>query len=241
MKRNVPEGILALSLVLLTACGTGNDGEAVSLEPYPIETDTSVGEDKRSDDIPADTAETDVSASDAYGSIYLQAIREEEGSTKAYSLICLDNDNIPELVVLDRGYDSYTIYTVRDGAIFCMADSMTAVEMTYFERSGVIAEFSRWNGGGDEGGYGMDYYLVTVDRTLTDEDQPLLSFSYNAVYDDKGIYTGTGVTDYFHMDQAIDETAYKDMLESLSIAEGEGRTCMENAYSKEEMAELLGK
>ncbi|MDE7045417.1 MAG: hypothetical protein K2O97_10490, partial [Acetatifactor sp.] len=79
------------------------------------------------------------------------------------------------------------------------------------------------------------------DRTLTDEDQPLLSFSYNAVYDDKGIYTGTGVTDYFHMDQAIDETAYKDMLESLSIAEGEGRTCMENAYSKEEMAELLGK
>lgn len=43
------------------------------------------------------------------------------------------------------------------------------------------------------------------------------------------------------MDQAIDETAYKDMLESLGIAEGEGRTCMENAYSKEEMAELLGK
>lgn len=69
------------------------------------------------------------------------------------------------------------------------------MELTCFERSGFIAEFSCWNGGGDEGGYGQYFYQVSGDRTLTDEDQPILGFSYNAVYDDEGIYTGTGVTE----------------------------------------------
>lgn len=178
---------------------------------------------------------------DAYCDIYLQKVNENEDNAKVFSLIYLDDDDIPELVVIDRGNDSYSFYTIKNGAIFCMADSMATVEITYFERSGIIAEFDRWNGGGDEGGYGKYYYHVSGEQTITDEAQPLLNFSYNAVYNAEGVYTGEGVTDYYHMGQEIDEVAYREMLNSLGISEDKVRLCAENTYSKEEMINLLNR
>lgn len=179
-------------------------------------------------------------SSDAYGDIYLRKVNENESNARRYSLIYLDVDEIPELVI-NMGDESYSIYTVKDNELFCLADSVGTVELTYFERSGVIAVFSRWNGGGDEGGYGSSYYQTSRDRTLTYDDQPVLSYSYNASYDEKGIYMGTGVTDYFYMGQEIDEAAYQEKMKSLGIAEGEDRLCMENSYSKEEITALLNR
>jgi len=181
--------------------------------------------------------------SGTYGGVYLQVVNDDESednnNTKTYSLIWLDDDEIPELVVYDNLYESYSIYTVRDNELFCMADSLITVELTYYERKGVIADFARWNGGGDTGGYGKYFYQVSGDRTLTSEDQPVLSYSYNAVYNAEGEYTGTGVTDYFCMGQEIDEGVYQEKLGSLGITEVEDRTCMENSCNREEIIALL--
>lgn len=186
------------------------------------------------------TQPSSTGSSRTYRDIYSQKVNENDSTAKVYSLIYLDADEIPELVI-HMGDESYSIYTVKDNELFCVADSVGTVELTYFERSGVIAAFSRWNGGGDEGGYGSSYYRISGDRTLTDGDEPVLSYSYNATYDDKGVYTGTGVTDYFYMGQEIDEAAYEEKMKSLGIAEGEDRLCMENSRSKEEIIAVLSR
>lgn len=161
---------------------------------------------------------------------------EESGDGMAFGLIYLDGDEIPELVVTD--YAAYSVYTIRDGEVFCMVDSDYTVCFTYFERKGVIAGFDRWNGGGDEGGYGWYYNLVSTDKTLMSGEGSLLSFEYNAVYDENGEYTGEGVTKYFYMDQEIDEAAYREMMDSLGIAE-DGDIAPGDLVSAEEMLEML--
>lgn len=164
---------------------------------------------------------------------------EESNAGMVFSLINLDGDEIPELVAGDRGNDRYFIYTIKDGTVFCLVDSMTTVELTYFDGTGIIAAFARWNGGGDEGGYGRQYYQTSAEKTLTDEDIPILSYSYNAVYDEEGVYTGKGVTDYFSIGQETDESAYNEILETLGITENDGRLCLENAVVAEEMLDIL--
>lgn len=180
-----------------------------------------------------------VGEENGYHEIYRQAVTEHTGEAVVFALIYLDSDDIPELVVLDRGYDSYSIYTVKDNVLFCMADSLTTAELTYFERSGILCEFSRWNGGGDEGGYGRSYYQVSVDSAITSDTIPVLHDTYNAVYNDEGAYAGAGVINYYHMEQEIDETAYKEMESSLGIVEGEDRPCAENAVDGETLLSLL--
>ena len=253
---------MVTALTVLSACGRKDDEKEVSLEAQSLESGNASGEtdgggaaDGREPDVgAADGRESDVGAADGRGTegaaeslsdtdreIYLQAVNEGEGDAKGYSLIYLDGDNIPELVVHDRGNDSYSIYTVKDQALFCMADSLSTVELTYFERCGVIASFSRWNGGGDEGGYGSSYDQVSRDRTLTNDDEAVLSYSYNATYNDEGKYTGTGVTKYFYMGQEIEEAEYREKLASLGIAEGEDQLCMEGICDKDEIIALLSR
>lgn len=161
---------------------------------------------------------------------------EESGDGMAFGLIYLDGDEIPELLVTD--YVAYSVYTIQDGEVFCMVDSDYTVCFTYFEGKGVIAGFDRWNGGGDEGGYGWYYNLVSTDKTLMSGDGSLLSFEYNAVYDENGEYTGEGVTKYFYMGQEIDEAAYREMMDALGIAE-DGDIAPGNLVSAEEMLEIL--
>ncbi len=170
-----------------------------------------------------------------YREIYQQAVADSVGEAKVFSLIYLDGDDIPELVVLDREFDSYSIYTVKDGALFCMLDLMTTVEMNYFERSGTFYTFARWNGGGDEGGYGRSYFQVSAEKTITEETEAVLYDAYNALYDADGSFTGQGVTDYYYMGELTDEATYRELLGSLGVTEGGGRPCAENAVGKEEM------
>ena len=164
---------------------------------------------------------------------------EESGEGMVFSLINLDGDELPELVAGDRGNDEYSIYMIKDGTVFCLVDSMTTTELTYFEGSGIIAAFARWNGGGDEGGYGRQFYQTGADQTLTDEALPLLSYSYNAVYNEEGIYTGKGVTEYFYGEQEIDESSYDEMWKKLGITEDSSKLCLENAVFAEEMLDIL--
>ena len=182
--------------------------------------------------------EGEVSESEISLAAYQKTI-EESNTGMVFSLINLDGDEIPELVAGDRGNDRYFIYTIKDGTVFCLVDSMTTAELTYFEGSGIIAAFARWNGGGDEGGYGQQYYQTSAEKTLTDGDIPILSYSYNAVYDEEGVYTGKGATDYFCMEQETDESAYNEILETLGITKDDGRLCLENAVVAEEMLDIL--
>lgn len=174
-----------------------------------------------------------------YREIYQRAVADSVGEAKVFSLIYLDSDDIPELVVLDREFDSYSIFTVKDGALFCMLDLMTAVEMNYFERSGTFCTFARWNGGGDEGGYGRSYFQVSAEKTITEETGAVLNDAYNALYDADGSFTGQGVTDYYYMGELTDEATYRELLGGLGVTEDGGRPCAENAVGKEEMLTQL--
>ncbi len=175
----------------------------------------------------------------SYQDVYAQAVTENTNENALFSLIFLDNDDTPELMVYDSYDLTYSIYTVKDDTLFCMADALSTVELTYFERTGILCEFARWNGGGDEGGYGCSYYRIDHNHTLTDSDVPLLNYVYNAVYDENDVYTGEGITEYFSMGEETDEASYESLAESLGIANADEKVCAENALEKEEMLTLL--
>lgn len=207
-------------LFLLSACSAGQEE----------------GQDPAWEKIP--TASPAIVQEEEYREIYRRVVTRQEGEGITFSLIFLDADETPELVVCDGGYGVYSIYTVKDGADFCMVNAMNTVELSYFERSGIIARFQRWNGGGDEGDYGMDFYRVSGDQTLTDGDAPILQYSYDAS-GQEGAETREGVTNYYDRDQEIDEAAYRLRMEELGIAQGEQRPVAENACQGQEMLERL--
>lgn len=154
-------------------------------------------------------------------------------------MIHLNDDDIPELVVYDSYYLTYSIFTVQDDALFCLADALGTVELTYFERTGILCKFARWNSGGNEGGYGRYYYQTANDGTLTDNDAPMLHYVYNAIYDEENEYTGEGLTEYFYLVEETDEASYEKRLRSLGILQSSEKVCSENALEKEEMLALL--
>lgn len=174
-----------------------------------------------------------------YQEIYAQAVAKQTDSYALFSLICLDDDDIPELVVYNSYFLTYSVYTVKDDELFCLADSLDTVELTYFERTGILCEFARWNGGGDEGGYGRSYYQAAKDKTLANGDTPLLSYVYNAVYDGENNDTGKGITEYYHLGEQTDEASYESLVGSLGIMETEEKACAENAMEQDEMLTLL--
>ena len=267
MKKNILIGVLGMMAILLSACSIENtenrEGIILVEEVAPTTAPADIEENEMTPASPSgdekeESAKPEVDtelpdaepekqssvsdeSSDTYREIYRQLVTEMEGDALTFSLIYLDNDDIPELAVCDRGYEAYSIYTVKDGRTFCMMDAMTTVEMAYFERGGVVSTFARWNGGGDEGGYGWYYYQVSGDKTLVDGDLPTLYFTYDAVYDEEGNWTGEGVTKYYHMDQEIDEAAYQQMMNELGIVEGNEKVLANNALGKVEMLDQLGK
>ncbi|MCM1155512.1 MAG: hypothetical protein NC392_09145 [Roseburia sp.] len=246
-------GVLGIAAVLLSACGAQKEAadkavadgwelvEEVADSGTEAETILSSGEGTAPSVGIGESAgaETDAGNGTAYCEIYERFVTQKEGDALLFSLIYLDVDDIPELVVLDRGYESYSVYTVRDGEIFCMADSMITVEMTYLERGGIIVLFARWNGGGDEGGYGRYYYQVSTDKTCVNDDPAMLNYAYNAVYDEEENWTGEGVIKYYHLGQEIDAAEYQQLADSLGIVEEKEKSCVENASGKEEMVKLL--
>ncbi|MDE5598267.1 MAG: hypothetical protein K2J04_10590, partial [Lachnospiraceae bacterium] len=191
----------------------------------------------------SDTEETETAEENAptgdYRDIYTWMVEKEEGDSLSFSLIYLDEDDIPELVVWDHYYLTYSVYTVKDGKYFCLIDSMPTVELDYYEYSGIVSAFARWNGGGDSGGYGSSYYQISGDRTLTYHDEPILSYDYNAVNDKEGNWTGEGVTQYYHLGQEIDEAEYQQIADELGIVEENREGVGHNSYDKPEMLVFL--
>lgn len=222
MKKSLFTAVLGVVIVFLSACGKENRDGAVVVEQTEVSAD---GEEN---------------VMEEYREIYGQIVSGEESDASIFSLIYLDGDEVPELVICDRGYGTYSVYTVKDGMAFCMIDSLTTVEMAYFEREGVVSQFARWNGGGDEGGYGWYYYQVSGNQTITDEDEPVLYFSYDAVYDEEGNWTGEGITKYYHLGQEIDEETYRKLMGDLGIIEGSEKSCVDTALGKQEMLDQLG-
>lgn len=116
---------------------------------------------------------------------------------------------------------------------------MSTVQMTCFERSGTIAAFEGWNGDGNEGSYSLSYYQAEKDKTLTDDTQPILNCTYNAVYDEDGTYAGEGITDYYYMGEATDDVTFQDVMGNLGITENSKTICAEDALGKEKITGLL--
>ena len=157
---------------------------------------------------------------------YLPVIANIDIEDAAFSLIFLDSDTIPELVVLDRYLDQYSVYTIKEDSAICLIDSLTTVEMSYFEKENIISAFFRWNGGGDEGGYANRYYqLDQYSEPLTDDFVPSFEFTYNAVYDINGEWTGEGITEYYKNGERIDETTYHQIFVDFNISQNDDVNC----------------
>lgn len=156
-----------------------------------------------------------------------------------FSLIYLDDDAVPELVILDRYYNRYSIYTVKDSSAICLVDYITTVEMSYYEHCGVISAFYRWNGGGDEGSYANAYYQIDQhSEPLTDDSIPDFEFTYKAVYDENGQWTGTGTVNYSAKGEEIDEAAYHQIETDLNILQTDERSCFSETsecFTKDEL------
>ncbi len=228
MKRNLLIGILGITVIMLSACGVKNETAADDL------TETASSSDTEESATPEETAPTG-----DYREIYEWIVEKEEGDYLYFSLNYLNEDDIPELVVWNHYDMDYSVYTVKDGKPFCLIDSMPTVELDYYEYSGIVAAFARWNGGGDEGGYGWSYYQINGDKTLTYDDEPMLSFSYDAVNDEEGNWTGEGITQYYHLGQEIDEATYQQMADELGIIEENREGVGHNSYDKPEMLLFL--
>ena len=174
---------------------------------------------------------------------YLPVIANIDIEDAAFSLIFLDSDTIPELVVLDRYLDQYSVYTIKEDSAICLIDSLTTVEMSYFEKENIISAFFRWNGGGDEGGYANRYYqLDQYSEPLTDDFVPSFEFTYNAVYDINGDWTGEGITEYYKKGERIDETAYNQIFVDFNISQNDAVSCSsENIqhFTRDEILEYL--
>lgn len=116
----------------------------------------------------------------------------------------LDGDDIPELVILDRTWDKYSIDTVRDGHIKCLVDSVTAAEMSCYEHKNIVPAFYRSNGGGDEGAYTSTYYrLNQYPPALTDDTVPGFAFSCQAVYDENGEWMRDGIKSMINWERKL--------------------------------------
>lgn len=260
MKRKIFMGFLSMTMVLLSACGADDETmtkendltvSIVDEEENVSQTDVSDKEEnvvsasdpsetEESAETETETAQPDTDSTvETYRTIYEQIVTEKEGNTCSFSLVYLDEDDIPELIVCDRGYDSYSVYTVKNAEAFCMMDSMITVDLSYYERRGIICQFARWNGGGDEGGYGRYYYQVSGDKTWSEGDISTLHYAYDAVYDEEGNWTGEGITKYYYMDQEIDEAAYRQKADDMGIIEGQEKAYLDNSYEKEEMLNIL--
>ena len=157
---------------------------------------------------------------------YLPVVANNDAEDVMFSLIFLDNDTIPELVAFDQYGDKYSVYTIKNGSAVCLVDSITTVEMSYFEKENIICTFFRWNGGGDEGGYANRYYqLEQYSEPLTDDFVPSFEFTYNAVYDINGEWTGEGITEYYKKGERIDETTYNQIFVNFNISQNNDVSC----------------
>ncbi len=243
MNRKLLIGILGITIMLLSACGAKNEATADDLadmdEGMLVEEEADAG---AAADMASDAEETakpeETAPTGSYREIYEWIVEKEEGDSILFSLRYLDEDDIPELVVWDYYDDTYSVYTVKDAKSFCLIDSMAATELDYYEYSGIVASFARWNGGGDEGGYGWSYYQISADKTLA-YDEPILSYEYNAVNDEEGNWTGEGVTQYYHLGQEIDEAAYQQIADELGIVEENRKDFRCNSYYKPEILVFL--
>ena len=217
--------------------GTEKTTEAKAATPEPA----TENEEEKNPNVEANQAENtqNDNISATYRDVYKKKIADMSEDGVVYAFPYLDDDDVPELAVIDNGYGTYSIYTMKEDALFCMVDAMSTTEMTYFERSGSIALFASWNGGGDEGGYGLSYYQVSKDKTLTNEEQPVLNVTYNAIYDEEGVYTGEGVTNYYDRGEETDEATFQERLADLRITENSKTIGAEDALSKEEALQFL--
>ena len=238
MNRKMIIGILGITVILLSACGAKNETAADDLADMASDAEE-IAEIASSSEMEEIVKPEETAPTGDYREIYEWIVEKDEGDSLLFSQSYLDEDDIPELVVWNYDDDTYSVFTVKDGKSFCLIDSMAATELDYYEYSGIVASFASWNGGGDEGGYGWSYYQISGDRTLTSDDEPTLSFSYDAVNDEEGNWTGEGVTQYYHLGQEIDEATYRQMADELGIVEENRKDLRRNSYYKPEILVLL--
>lgn len=154
--------------------------------------------------------------------IYRQLITEY-GDEDIFSLVYLDDDDIPELLINEqepyygRYYVIYTIYTITGDHPFCMVDHCyfgNLESLSFYERCGILGSFDRWNNGLS---HSRHYYQVSHDQTITEDTRPILYYVYT-VQTDKNDQVIDEATECYYMDQEIDMETYEKLCNHLGFS-----------------------
>ena len=150
--------------------------------------------------------------------VYLPIVESAE-ETDEFAFIFFDSDAIPELLVdSDR---QYAIYTIKDEAAYCMVQKNTSVAEEIYEGRGLVSSFARWRGGGDEGSYAVYFYQTGIDMNpIVDDCEATLYFTYDAIYDEEGKYTGDAVKKCYYLGEEVQEKTYEQVIEEWKINRG---------------------
>lgn len=205
MKKSVTVLVIVMVMILsimLTACGENSEKIPTTISTTDIEVIKSA----------ITKSKEDISA-------YLSLLdMQEESLLTHYALVYIDNNDKQELVI---GKDDFiNVYSIStDGVIACLVSNLNSVSSSYYERKGVIEEWIRFDGGGDDGSYAGYYYVITEDNPYDEDRKPDFGYEYNAVYDEDGNWTETGITDYYSDGNKVSEVIYKEIFEQHQISE----------------------
>ncbi len=132
---------------------------------------------------------------------------EELSNDMMFSFIYLDNDDIPELAAC-KDEAVYSIYTVRDGALACIADSIETEHLSYYERQGIVCASVGYKEESAEKRY--SYYQTSSEEILTNDSQPVLECSNDILYDENGDWIDEDIPNrYRYMGQDTDQKTYE--------------------------------
>ena len=86
-----------------------------------------------------------------------------------FTLACIDNDSIPELILVDLARDYYGIWTYRNGKVVNLKYVINFQEPGYYnkalgfyQKKGILTEYSAY----PRGGYSRDYYRISNGKAI---------------------------------------------------------------------------
>lgn len=173
-----------------------------------------------------------------YREVYKKKL-ENLSNDMAFSFIYLDDNDIPELAAC-KDESVYSIYTVRDGALVCIADSIETEHLSYYERQNIICASVGYKEGSVE--KRNSYYQISSEGILTNDSQPIVERSNDILYDENGNWIDEETPNrYRYMGQNTNRKTYDKICKELGITEDMEMKgmCTGNSLEKEISLELL--
>ena len=119
----------------------------------------------------------------------------------------------------DFTYEYLNVYSMDEyGTVYQLVEDAYTSAPYYYEGTGVLSLFSTWGGGGDEGSYAEDYYIVSETDSYTYGREGDFGYEYNATYDFNGDWTGGGEYTFYVYGSEATKDEFLDVLTSYGIS-----------------------